>query len=62
MNPTTSIIYNTFFVALKRMKEINPDIDKVLDIIAYLSPDYVKAQLIEDFHRKKELEEQTLKI
>ena len=44
------------------MKEINPDIDKVLDIIAYLSPDYVKAQLIEDFHRKKELEEQTLKI
>ena len=53
LNPTTSLIYNTFLIALKRMKEINPNIDQILEIVPYLSPDHLTVKLIEDFQNKK---------
>ena len=43
---------NTFILSLKDMKRKNPQIDKVLHVIGYLSPDYLEAQLIEDFNKK----------
>ena len=44
------------------MKETNPNIDKALEIVPYLCPDNLTVQLIEDFHRKKELDELSKEI
>ena len=52
---TTAIIFNTFILALRDMKRKNPRIDEVLDIIAYISPDHLTRELIEDFNDKKEM-------
>ena len=45
-DPTTAIIFNTLIIALRDIKLKLPTVDCVLDIIAYLSPDYLTKQLI----------------